>query len=133
MKARRSLPVFRLRSTRGIARMRDLWRFAFWLSQHLPHDVLVDGVQHVRASGPVVVLGVPRLYAEQQEGSMRHITPPRPAPYKFTRRFGFATRQDAADYFAWVMSNLTQPEFVSSDFRTVKTGGTVEVKFDQPP
>lgn len=113
MKAQKNVPIFRLRSTRGFTHMRDLWRWAFFLSQHLPHEVRVEGVTHVRTQNGQSAVGMPPITSDSRTRTHVPIMP-KPQPFHFRKRRGFATRDDLARYDAH-LREFFQPLFSSDN------------------
>lgn len=52
----RKQQTYRLRSTRGLARMRDLIRIAFWISDRTNHSIIAEGVTRMRETGDGIQL-----------------------------------------------------------------------------
>lgn len=122
MRAAPNIPVYRLRSSRGLATMRELWRFAFFVADQLQQDVQVEGVTRVRAlPGGGSQITAPPLVEGTPASTMRVMAPP-PA-YRFRRSRGLALKSDLDDYAAWLQQRLAAAPLRSNEIRAAATGG----------
>lgn len=96
-----SRAVYRgLRSSSGLATMRDLWSAASWVGGQLGQDVVIDGVEQAKPTG--LRAEVPQALDARTAATFKAPD----AQLRFTRSRGLAQRGDLHRFAAWLQPHL---------------------------
>lgn len=113
--AAQSRETFRPRRTRGLATMRDIWDFAQWVGDRTGQNVVVEGVERVRAGHLDTRLPL-------SEGMLTVVSKPAAEVYR-PRRRGLVRSSDLQALGAWLKPAL-EKKWRSDDKRVALSAST---------